>query len=463
MAPQLAEVLPRAARADAGRARRDEVPREAHAELGATAGRADPLAILRAQDSTRVEELVPIRYGRMLATPFTFYRGAAAVMAADLAPLPRTDIDVQLCGDAHLANFGAFAAPDRRIVADVNDFDETLPGPFEWDVKRLAASLVLAARDNDLGPAVEQAVVTDTVRVYREALAIAAGMDPLDVWYARVELDDLAAVASTEKDADLDRRVRKAETKAKRKDRRRAAERLTEVVDGRRRIVHAPPITVRPEPEQVEAELARIVTFLDAYRDGLPLDRQQVLASYRLVDAARRVVGVGSVGTRCWILLLESGDGDPLFLQLKEATSSVLEAHLAPSPFENSGQRVVEGQRLTQAASDVLLGWSRFEASDGRAIDFYFRQLWDGKLSIDVSRMGARRLRRYGRFCGLVLARAHARSGDPAEVSGYLGDDDVFDRAIGDFARKYADRNDADHSRMLEAVKGGELVATPDI
>jgi uncharacterized protein (DUF2252 family) len=364
---------------------------------------------------------------------------------------------VQLCGDAHLSNFGAFAAPDRRIVADVNDFDETLAGPFEWDVKRLAASLVVASRDNGFDADESRAVVAGAMEVYRVALALASSKDPLDVWYSRVELDDLAAIATADQRKGLQKRVLEAEAKAKRKDRLRAAKRLTETVDGKRQIRHDPPLITRPTPEELDAELEQLVAFFTEYRDGLSADRRHILDAYAVVDLAHKVVGVGSVGTRCWILLLETGDGDPLFLQFKEATTSVLEPHLAPCPFENSGQRVVEGQRLMQGASDVFLGWARFDDRHGRRTDYYFRQLWDGKLSVDISTLGPKRLRRYARFCGLVLARAHARTGDAAQITGYLGETDEFDQAINELAHTYADRNEADYARMKRAIDDGQL------
>ncbi len=327
------------------------MPLAAHAELSDATTRPDPVATLGAQDTSRLSELVPIRYGRMVATPFTFLRGAAAVMAADLGGTPRTDLEVQLCGDAHVANFGAFSAPDRRLVVDVNDFDETLPGPFEWDVKRLAASLVVAGRNNGLDAEQTRSVAAATVEVYRTALAFAAVTDPLDVWYSRVEVDDLAKVARGSERKGLEKLIRQAVTKANRKDRVRAAAKLTEVVDGHRIIAADPPLIVRPEPDLLAAELESIVTFLD----GLSCRASPATASTsstrtRSSTSPTRSSVSGASARRCWILLLESGDGEPLFLQFKEATTSVLEPHLGPSEFENSGQRVVEGQQLVQAA-----------------------------------------------------------------------------------------------------------------
>jgi uncharacterized protein (DUF2252 family) len=461
--PISSRVTTRGTRIEAGRARREVVPIAAHRAVPRPADRGDPLPILQAQDERRVATLVPIRHGRMLATPFTFLRGAAALMAADLSHVPPTDLRVQLCGDAHLSNFGAFAAPDRRLVADLNDFDETLPGPFEWDVKRLAASLVVASQNSGFDPDRTRRITEGALATYRNAIGLAAMLDPLDVWYSRVELGDLVELEREVSGKDLDKRMRKIERKAARKDRLGALAKLTEVVDGRRVIVADPPMIVRLAPEQLRGELDRIAEFFEEYHDGLPLDRQRVLDRYSIVDLARKVVGVGSVGTLCLIVLLESGDGEPLFLQFKEATTSVLEPYLGPSEFENSGQRVVEGQRLVQAASDVFLGWARYRPNDGEARDFYFRQLWDGKFSLTIEALGPKRLARYARFCGLVLARAHARSGDPAMIAGYLGDDDEFDRAIADFAEAYAELNRADHARLIEAVEAGELEATPDL
>jgi uncharacterized protein (DUF2252 family) len=399
----------------------------------------------------------------MLATPFTFLRGAAALMAGDLAEVPRTDLHVQLCGDAHLSNFGVFAAPDRRLVIDINDFDETLPGPFEWDVKRLAASFVAAAQDKGLDAERTRSLTTEAVGTYRAAIHLAALADPLDLWYARVEIEDLKKLERAAGNKDFDKRARKIEAKAGRKDRLGALAKLTDIVDGQRVIVADPPLVVRPAPKELDAELDQIAATIEEYRSGLSRDRQLIFDRYSVVDLAHKVVGVGSVGTLCWVVLLESGDGEPLFLQFKEATTSVLEPHLGVSEFPHSGQRVVEGQQLVQAASDVFLGWTRASRRDGTFTDFYVRQLWDGKASVDIADLGPKRLARYARFCGLVLARAHARSGDAAMISGYLGEDDAFDRAIAAFAMAYAERNRSDHSRLTGAVRDGDLEAHPDL
>ena len=451
-------VAPRAdrrTRYDAGRAVREAVPLGAHAELGAPPQR-DVLKTLRAQDGGRVAALVPIRWGRMSVSPFTFYRGAAAAMAADLAATPRTDLRVRLCGDAHLSNFGLFAAPDRRLVFDLNDFDEALPGPFEWDVKRLAASLAVAGRNNGLAAGQGAAAAAAAVRAYRAALATAAAADPLDVWYYRVELE---AVIATLRRAGARRKARRfdaAGAKAERKGRLRAFARLTEVVDGRRRIREQPPLITRFPPAALDAELDRVADFFAAYQATLTEDRRYVLARYALRDLSSKVVGVGSVGTRCLLALFESGDGDPLFLQLKEAGPSVLEPYLGAHPAGHGGQRVVEGQRVLQTAPDVFLGWSRYEDAAG-GHDYYVRQLWDGKGSVVVEELGPKNLARYAELCGTVLARAHARSGDAAAISGYLGDDDAFDRAVTAFATAYADRNDADYRTITSAIGSGDL------
>ncbi len=456
--PQVLPSASRAERAEAGRAVRERVPLEAHSHVPDEASRPDPLIALGAQDTTRVQELVPIRYGRMVETPFTFLRGAAAVMAGDLATVPPTGLAVQLCGDAHIANYGVFSAPDRRLVVDVNDFDETLPGPFEWDVKRLVASLVVAGRNNGFDRARTTRIALEATQAYRSALAAVAAKDPLDVWYSRVELDELAELAGEAGNKQLQAAIQTATTKASQKDRARAWRKLTEVVDGRRRIVSNPPLTVRPTPDELRTEMDQLVVFLEECRESLPRDRLEVLDRYRVIDLAHRVVGVGSVGTRCWVLLAESGDGEPLFLQFKEATKSVLEPHLGPSEFETSGQRVVQGQEMMQAASDVFLGWARHTGTNG-TVDYYFRQLWDGKYSPTIETMRARQVRRLGRLSGLVLARAHARSGDAAMISGYLGDDDTFDRAIAEFAEAYADVTEIDHARLAAAIDAGDLDA----
>ena len=440
-------------RTEQGRAHREVVPLESHEEVScATLGR-DAVAILRAQDRTRRQDLVPIRHGRMSVSPFTFYRGAAAVMAADLAATPTSDLTVQLCGDAHLSNFGVFLGPDRRLVFDCNDFDETLPGPFEWDVKRLAASITVAARQIGLAGKETRRATRAGVRGYRETMADCSLRDPIALHYERIEAE---AIIDTLR-GDARRRASRNAKRAARKDSLRAFAKLTEEVDGRRRIIDDPPVIEHFDRWEGAAPIELIADFLLRYRESLAPDRRAVLDRYRVIDMAHKVVGVGSVGTRCFIVLLQSGDGHPLFMQFKEATASVLEAHLGPSVYEQAGERVVRGQRLMQSAGDILLGWSRFVRPGGDGFDFYFRQLWDGKGSANVDALGPEGLQLYARACGAALALGHARSADPAIIAGYLGDSDVFDRSIQRFADSYADCTEADHRAHAEAISSGEI------
>ena len=452
---------PKAVRAAAGRERRDVVPLEAHAELVVPDDRTSALSILQAQDATRLQDLVPIRYGRMLATPFTFLRGSAAVMAADLAAGSRTDLTVQLCGDAHLSNFGMFSSPERSLVFDINDFDETLPGPFEWDVKRLAASVVVAGRNNLFDEKTNRKVARAAIAAYRQAIGTAAAMNPLDLFYHRLDVEELAKTLATAK-SDR-RRVAKNRKKSARKNSLGALGKLTDVVDGRRVIVSNPPLIVAMSDEQRREEMTRIEGFFDDYRATLNADRRQLMDRYSLTDIARKVVGVGSVGTRCLIALFESGDGEPLFLQIKEAAPSVLEASLEPSGFDQEGHRVVDGQRKIQATPDALLGWARYERGDESTTDFYVRQLWDGKASAEVETMTPDVLQRYAMACGAALGRAHARSGDASMISGYIGDDDTFDRAVARFAEAYADRTEQDYDELIGAVDDGRVQIVRDL
>jgi uncharacterized protein (DUF2252 family) len=444
--------------AAAGRFARRAAPRSEHGGWAPEAGRRDPVEILREQDASRVPELVPIRHGRMLASPFAFYRGAAAIMAADLAATPTSGLRVQLCGDAHLSNFGVFAAPDRRLVFDLNDFDETLAGPWEWDVKRLAASAEIAGRDRGFTSARRKAIVRGAVRSYRETMRHLATMRHLDVWYARIDVEDaLAQIAPRASDADV-RAARGVTAKARAKDSSRALAKLTERVDGELRFRSEPPLLERLEDLLPDSE-ARVVdddlrALLDEYSASLAPALQHLISTYRFVDIARKVVGVGSVGTRAWVILLQGRDeADPLVLQAKEAQTSVLEAHLDPSPYANHGERVVHGQRSMQAASDILLGWQSVTGIDGRERDFYLRQLWDGKGSAEVESMSAERMAIYSRLCGATLARAHARSGDRTAIAAYLGGADTFDRAIARFAAAYADQNELDFGALERAVE----------
>lgn len=450
-------------RAAAGKAARSVSPRSGHAGWEPSDGRPDPVAILERQAASRVPELVPIRHGRMAASPFAFFRGAAAVMAADLATTPLSGLRAQACGDAHLANFGAFGAPDRRLVFDLNDFDESLPGPWEWDVKRLGASFALAGRENGFKGKERAAAVLTAARSYRESMRAFAALRNLEVWYARLDVE--SALAEIESEPKLAKRVRKGVEKAQAKDSLRALERLTHEVDGELRIRAEPPLIVPAEELLPDAEAheleAALRQVLETYRSTLPLDRQHLLDGYRFRHAARKVVGVGSVGTRAWVVLLTGADdGDPLFLQAKEAEASVLEPYAGASRFENHGRRVVEGQRLMQAASDIFLGWCQASGVDGRPRDFYVRQLWDWKRSVDVERLTPHGLELYARMCGWTLARAHARSGDRVAISAYLGGSDSFDRAIAAFSEAYADQSERDHAALLSAIDAGRVEAT---
>jgi uncharacterized protein (DUF2252 family) len=407
---------------------------------------------------------VPIRYGRMLASPFSFFRGGAAVMAADLATTPSAGFEVQLCGDAHLSNFGVFAAPDRRLVFDCNDFDETCRGPFEWDLKRLAASVAIAGRARGFGRKERREAVVSGSAGYREAMRTFAAMRNIDVWYARIDVESRLAELRQAVAPDRLKKVERNLAKARSKDSLRALRKLTREEDGELRIVSDPPlITPLEELSDAPGAEAQLQAVLDAYRDSLGDDLQRLVSSYRYAHAARKVVGVGSVGTRAWIVLLLGRDSsDPLFLQAKDAQSSVLEPYVGASPYEHPGRRVVEGQRLMQAASDVFLGWVSAEGLDGRQRSFYVRQLWDGKGSADVERMSARDLSVYASLCGEALARAHARSGDRFAIASYLGKGDAFDEAMARFAESYADQNERDYERVAAAAASGEIEARSD-
>ena len=447
--PDPSHLLPRAGRLLAGRALREQSPRSSHA--GWQPVDRDPIAILHESDRGRVEELLPVRYGRMLPSPFTFLRGAAAVMAADLAPAPRTGLRVQACGDAHLLNFGGFATPERRMVFDLSDFDETLPAPWEWDVKRLAASAAVAGRSLGLPEAENAAAARAAVRAYRGAMGRFARMNTLDVWYARLDLEE---IAQTEGAAGWYRRFAREVN-----DPRPAAHAFPKIVEGSRktpRIADDPPRIYHSRRRRDVESDAR--PFLRRFRKSLPEDRRRLLDRFRLADVARMVVGVGSVGTRCAVALLLAGEEDPLFLQVKEARRSVLEPFAGRSAHRNQGERVVQGQRLMQSGSDIFLGWSR----DPKHRDYYCRQLRDRKVTAKVETMSARDLVEYSGFCGRALARAHARSGDTAKIAGYLGNGDRFDRAVGTFALAYADQTERDHQALVEAVRAGRVRASQD-
>ena len=456
-----------AERAAAGKAARTDAPRSGHGEWAPAGDRPDPVELLEAQASSRVGQLVPLRYGRMLASPFAFYRGAAAVMAADLAATPRSGFTVQLCGDAHLSNFGAFASPDRELLFDVNDFDETLPGPWEWDAMRLAASFAVAGRASAFGKRERQAIVAAMAAEYRGAMRRLAEIGNLEVWYTKMDVPAVAerwGAAAGKKEREAFRR-NLAKTQAK--DRMRALSKLTREVDGELRIVSEPPLIVPVEelsPGEEEKVEARVQKILADYRDTLAEDRRALFDSYRFVHAAMKVVGVGSVGTRAWIaLLLGRDEGDPLFLQVKEAQRSVLEPYAEQSAFANQGERVVQGQRLVQAASDILLGWVEAEGIDGETRDYYVRQLWDMKGSARIERMDPRALTYYAQICGTTLAHAHARSGDRIAIAAYLGKSDAFDVAMAAFAEAYADQNERDYEALQAAADEGRIEVAEQI
>lgn len=440
-------------RARQGKAARKRASRSSHGAWIPSADRADPVTALERQGADRVQELLPIRYARMAASPLSFLRGAAAVMAADLAAQWHTGLAVQLCGDAHLLNFGLFASPERALLFDLNDFDETCQGPFEWDVKRLAASIAVASRDNGHPENGSRAACLAAVAAYRASMRRLADLGELAVWYERTDAHALLPLIRSTR-----HRKRAATTldRARRRTSLQALGKLTEEVDGVRRIIHDPPL-IQPAGA---ADLAAVRKIFGDYRSTLSEERRLLLDRYHFVDAARKVVGVGSVGTRCHIVLLAGRDADdPLFLQIKEAVRSVLEEHLPPGPYVHPGHRVVAGQRLLQAASDIFLGW--MTGPQGRA--FYWRQLRDMKGSADVESMSAAELRSYARLCGTALARAHARSGDRIAIAAYLGGSDTFDRAITDFALRYATQNAADHAALTEAITSGRLTTTaPD-
>jgi uncharacterized protein (DUF2252 family) len=464
------EQMTPAERVERGKEARAAVPRDSHAVFDPGPGRPDPIGLLEEQAKSRVPELVPIRRARMMVSPFTFYRGAALPMAADLATTPVSGLAVQACGDAHLSNFGIFGSPERELVFDVNDFDETTPGPWEWDVKRLAASLEVAARGNGFGGKDRRGIITATVARYRQAMRDFAKMTNLEVWYAHADLDQLRA----QFDAQLQERQRKlvdkGMAKARTRDSMQEVAKLTRIVDGRPRIISDPPLLVPvtdllPDEQDFAAFEAQIKDLIAGYRRTLETDRRYLLEQYEYADMARKVVGVGSVGTRCWIILMLGRDeSDPLFLQVKEAEASVLSRFCGASKYPNMGQRVVAGQRLMQASSDIFLGWQRAEAGlDGQQRDFYVRQLRDWKYSIAIEDLPPRGMRIYGELCGWTLARAHARSGDRIAVAAYLGGSDVFDQAITGFAAAYADQTERDHQSLLDAVASGRLTAEPDM
>jgi uncharacterized protein (DUF2252 family) len=461
------ERLTHADRVALGKDARALAPLESHAEFAPDRSR-DPVGLLLEQAKSRVPELVPIRHGRMLVSPFTYYRGAALPMAADLATTPTSGLRVQLCGDAHLSNFGAFASPSRRLVFDVNDFDETLPGPFEWDVKRLAASLAVAGRDNGFAGKDRRQIVLAAAKSYRTAMRAFADQHFMDVWYAHLNVDDAISEFRSQLKAKRVKATEKMVAKAHAQDSMRAQAKLTTEAGGQRRIVSDPPLIEPVEDIFPEVQADQIYTLigevLDKYQRTLQSDRKHLVDYFNLVQLARKVVGVGSVGTRAWIALMEGGDGtEPLFLQAKEAQVSVLAAYCGRSQYRNQGERVVAGQHLMQAESDIFLGWTHVTAPDGVGRDFYVRQLKDWKLSAPIEQMIPSGMTVYAGMCGWTLARAHARSGDRVALAAYLGGSAKFDHAIAAFAESYADQNERDHSALQAAVKDGTAEAIMEV
>ncbi len=435
-----------------GRSLRERVPRSSHAEWSPVADRPDPIGLLEEQDRSRLAQFVPLRYGRMIASPFGFLRGSAVVMASDLATTPVTGLQVQICGDAHLSNFGVYATPERNQVFDLNDFDETLPGPWEWDVKRLAASIVVAGRTMGFTREMNRQAVMGCVRSYREHMWKYGEMRHIDVWYARIDPESIRQFVRRSDRSYVEKELEKA----RRSSSLVAFPRLTRKVDGRYRIKDDPPTITHLDDEELAQQLGALV---ERYSESLQEDRTVLLRKYSFVDVAYKVVGVGSVGTRCYVaLLMGSEEGDPLFLQVKQAQASVLEPHLGPSSYLNHAQRVVRGQYLMQAASDIFLGWTALGP-----IDFYVRQLRDMKLSVSIESLSESRFVRHCELCGWALARAHARVGDPAQISGYVGANDTFDRAISSFAEAYADQTERDHASLVSAAKAGRVPVETEV
>ena len=463
--PKVAPHFTRGERAARGKAARAEVPRSSQAQIEFPAAR-DPVALLEEQAASRVPELVPIRYGRMLASPFAFYRGGALIMAADLARTPTSGLRVQLCGDAHLSNFGMFGSPERTLVFDMNDFDETLPGPWEWDVKRLVASFAIAGREIGFSEQERRAIALDTLRSYREAMRAFAGLRNLELWYAYLPIERAFQEFARGVDPKQLKKAQANVAKTRTKDSMQSFEKLTTLVDGERRIISDPPLIVpidelTPTEMERDAILGEVRDLFRSYRRTLATDRRHLLEQFRFVDLARKVVGVGSVGTRAWIaLFLGIDDDDPLFLQVKEAQPSVLERFVGKSEYSNCGQRVVAGQRLMQATTDIFVGWQHVSSGlDGQARDFFIRQLKDWKGSFAIEAALPAGAAAYGRMCGWTLARAHARSGDRVAIASYLGGSDAFDQALATFAETYADQNERDYTALQDAVDEGRVKA----
>jgi uncharacterized protein (DUF2252 family) len=451
-----------------GRAARTRVPRASHAAFSPSGRRPDPVALLEKQSATRVPELVAIRYGRMLASPFAFFRGAALVMAADLAAMPDAGLRVQACGDAHLANFGAYASPERRMVFDVNDFDETLLGPWEWDIKRLVASLAVAGRTINYSAAVRESISEAAVAEYRTAMNGFAAMPTIDVWYSHIDVDDVLTQVKRQLRPAEYKKLTQDLVKARNRDNEHTFSKLTHIVHGAPRIVSDPPLVVPLSEVYEKVQADRALRILAEVRRGylttLSNDRRHLLAQYQLIEGARKVVGIGSVGTRTWVMLLVGKDAsDHLVLQAKETERSVMEQFVGPSEFRSHGERVVSGQRLMQATSDIFLGWNRITEPDGKQRDYYVRQLRDWKWSPDFTTLSAPAMKVWGRLCAWTLARGHARSGDCIAIAAYLGQSDSFDRAMTSFAEAYADQNERDYAAFLKAVKDKRIAAVAGI
>jgi uncharacterized protein (DUF2252 family) len=462
---QPAEYLSMHERHDLGRSRRSTVPRSALAQCAPTDHRTDPVSLLESQASARIPDLIPIRYGRMLASPFAFFRGAALIMACDLASVPHTDLTVQLCGDAHVSNFGLYASPERSLVFDINDFDETLPGPWEWDVKRLVASVAIVAQENGFGRDERARIVRTCARAYRNRMQKLATMRELDVWYARTVVDGGLEAGV---DRDYAQAIRQTAAKARKRDSLQALSKMTRLVDGRPQLASDPPLLV-PIDELVGQAQARryewqMGALIDEYRQSLEPSRRGLVARFHYVAGARKAVGVGSVGTRAWVVLLVGRDeSDPLLMQVKEASPSVLERYLGACGYANAAERVVQGERSMQASSDILLGWLHCVGPDGHEGDYYVRQLRDWKMSATPEAMTPQLLADYGRSCGHALARAHARTGDRVAIAAYLGRGEVADIAFTRFAETYAEQNHRDYSTLREAVASGRVAAESDL
>ncbi len=447
-----ATITPRDDRKDRGKTLRASIVRSSHAGWTMPPDRKDPLQLLEESNQGRIAELIPLRWGRMMASPFTFFRGAAALMAADLSHTPSTKVHVQACGDCHLLNFGAFATPERNVSFDINDFDETLPAPWEWDLKRLTVSFVLAARDNALKPKFAAAASNAVCRAYREKMAEYARMSILDIWYDRI---DYAHVIASTTSPDLKERREQKLKQAQKRNSEYYFPKLVDRQDGGYTIKDTPPTIYHIDDHDGQPFKASVEAALETYKATLQEDKRRLFSRYKFVDCAIKVVGIGSVGTTCVVALMLAADDEPLFLQMKEARKSVLQSYAGKSAFENQGQRVVEGQRIIQSASDIFLGWTEFD--NGK--HFYIRQLRDTKIKLEPEQWDGKMMVEMAQIMGAVLARAHARSGDSAVISGYLGKDTEFDEAVTDFALVYADQVERDHAALLQAVKSGRIKA----